>query len=100
MKTSDHSDLNDMRLCVDSTDKMLLSLLADRLDTCDIIGRLKEDMRLPTDQPEREARIIADLRREAQRLGLDPEFVRQLWTLILGESRARQNRQRRITSAT
>jgi chorismate mutase len=57
-------------------------------------------MRLPTDQPEREARIIADLRREAQRLGLDPEFVRQLWTLILGESRARQNRQRRITSAT
>jgi len=83
-----------MRSHIDLIDREIVRLLARRLEMATEIGRVKAVHGLPVRVPEREEELLAIIREEAERHGIRPEHVVELFELVLAESRAVQERMR------
>ncbi len=77
---------------IDRIDRDLVRLVARRLHNSVQIARIKAERGLPMRSPEREAELIEEARRDAVRLGMDPEYAAGLFALVLEHSRAAQRR--------
>lgn len=79
------SPLANLRTNIDSTDRALIALLAERFRLTQKIGELKRDMHLPAIDPEREAKLFAVIKQRAEAAGLNPVFTAKLWRVIIDE---------------
>lgn len=79
-----------LRSAVDRLDREIVRLLAQRLELALDIGRAKARRGQPIRSLRRESEVLADVRREAKGLGLDPAFAEQVFRVVLDESRRRQ----------
>ncbi len=75
---------------IDRIDREIVRLLAMRQQSSLEIGRLKAARGLKIRARAREEELIAEVRQEAERAGLDPHFVEELMELVLRSSRAAQ----------
>ena len=75
---------------IDRLDRELLRLIAYRLHRSVEIGKAKLDQGLSLHSPEREQELVEEARRDASRMGIDPEYAAELFELILRHSRAAQ----------
>lgn len=75
---------------IDDIDSQILSLLATRQTAVEKIVRLKKKHHVPVYHPAREEDLISKLRSEAKKACLEPDFLEDLYRIILRQSRVEQ----------
>jgi chorismate mutase / prephenate dehydrogenase len=75
---------------IDAIDSQILSLLARRQTQVEKVVALKKVHSIPVYHPAREEDLISKLRRQSQNSGLDPDFMEDLYRVILRQSRVKQ----------
>lgn len=84
-------DVGALRAHIQALDGELIRLLGRRFEEVRVLGELKAAVGMPIVDLAREAELRAHYRSEAERAGLDPEFVLALFTLVLERSRREQS---------
>jgi shikimate dehydrogenase len=79
------------RARIDEIDRGLLATLAERIRVAREIGPAKQALGLPVVRPERERELRAKHEAWAIENGLDPDYARALFDLVLERSRAEQS---------
>jgi chorismate mutase len=81
--------IEDLRSRIDVIDEQLVRLLNVRVACAVEAGRLKHEAGLPIYQPEREAQVLASVRRSATELSgpLEAEAVVRIFERIIDEAR-------------
>jgi 3-deoxy-7-phosphoheptulonate synthase len=79
-----------LRADIDLVDREIVRLLARRVKRAVEIAHIKVEESIPLRSPDREVDLLADVREEAERLGLDPKVVHRLFEEILEYSRFEQ----------
>ena len=82
-----------IRKNIDEIDSKILSLLAQRHDQVLKIVKLKKDHNAHVYHPAREEDLISKLRIQAAMAGIDPDFIEELYRIILRQSRVKQTDQ-------
>ena len=77
---------------IDRIDREMILLVARRLRRAIEIAERKREQGMPLRSPEREAELLAEVRSEAEQLGIDPEFVAALFDTVLEHTRRAQHR--------
>ncbi|MXP67779.1 bifunctional chorismate mutase/prephenate dehydrogenase [Pantoea sp. Aalb] len=80
-----------LRNQIDQIDKILLKLLAQRLDLVTKIGEVKRHYGLPIYDREREASMLALRRKEAQIIGISPDLIEDVLRRLMRESYTLEN---------
>ncbi|MFO7710922.1 MAG: chorismate mutase [Candidatus Woesearchaeota archaeon] len=83
-------NLDSIREEIESIDDDILRLLAKRMELAPVIGKYKKENGLAITQPEREKSLVAMHVKQGKELGLEPEFVKELYKLIMQEMRKKQ----------
>ncbi len=85
-----NTEILPLRANIDHIDSQILSLLAQRQDQVEQVVRLKKKHHMPVYHPAREEDLISELRTQAENAGLDPNFLEDLYRVILRQSRVKQ----------
>lgn len=78
--------IEELRKQIDRIDAELLDVLARRMEVSRQIGEYKRAHSMPVVQPGRYSDIVASRVKDAERLGMNPEFMRSLLSAIHEES--------------
>jgi chorismate mutase len=102
MKTSAEMELRlgALRERLESIDRNIVHLIAERVELAREIGREKTAAGLPTLDPSREVEIVGRAALEARQAGLDPEAVRDIAWRLVGLSRRAQQEDRSAAKAS
>ncbi|MBT3175787.1 MAG: bifunctional chorismate mutase/prephenate dehydrogenase [Desulfobacula sp.] len=79
-----------LRSQIDKIDCQILSLLAKRQGQVEEVVKLKKTHHIPVYHPAREEDLISKIRAQACKANLDPDFMEDLYRLILRQSRVNQ----------
>ncbi|MFP4423929.1 MAG: chorismate mutase [Candidatus Woesearchaeota archaeon] len=82
--------LESMREEIESIDEEILRLLGKRLELAVVIGKYKRDKGISIMQPEREKILVAKHVKQGKDLGLEPDFVEDIYQRIMQEMRRKQ----------
>lgn len=82
---ADCQTMAEVRAGVDAVDRDLVALLVQRFGYMDAAARIKADRGAVRDE-ERKAQVIANVRREADRLGLPSERLAAVWEELIEQS--------------
>ncbi len=82
--------LGDLRARIDILDRELIDILARRMKLCDEVGAIKKANNIPVLQPGRYRNLMERLVEEGNALGLNDDFLRNLFATIHEESVRRQ----------
>lgn len=82
---TDCQTMAEVRAGVDAVDRDLVALLVQRFGYMDAAARIKADRGAVRDE-ERKAQVIANVRREAERLGLPSERLAAVWEELIEQS--------------
>ncbi len=82
--------LDQLRDQIDSVDKQLVDLLAQRRRIVERVAEVKQQHDLPTSHPAREENLISTRRAQAAQAGLDPDYIEDLFRTVLRHSRVGQ----------
>ncbi|NNF64998.1 MAG: 3-deoxy-7-phosphoheptulonate synthase [Acidimicrobiia bacterium] len=77
---------------IDRIDREIIKLLRSRLMKSVEIGRIKAGRGLEIFSPDREAELLNEARDDAKTLGVDPDYVEQIFQTILDHSKAAQRK--------
>lgn len=83
-------DLERMRAEIDAIDLKVVELLAKRQQQVKKVMALKQAHQLPVYHPAREEDLIYARRQQAREAGLDPDYIEELYRIILRQSRVAQ----------
>lgn len=84
-------ELEQMRKKIDAIDQQVVDLLSKRQDQVKQVVALKKVHHLPVYHPAREEDLISSRRHQARTAGLDPDYVEELFRVILRQSRVEQS---------
>src|SRR5512138_3831502 len=87
---SNPGKLDALRDQIDSIDRRLVDLLAERRRVIDEVAKVKQQHDLPTFHPAREENLISARRAQAAAAGLDPDYVEDLFRTVMRHSRVGQ----------
>jgi chorismate mutase/prephenate dehydrogenase len=88
--TGPKPSLDHLRDQIDSIDKQLVELLAQRGRVVQQVIQVKQQHDLPTFHPAREENLISARRAQAKQAGLDPDYVEDLFRTVMRHSRVGQ----------
>jgi prephenate dehydrogenase len=77
---------HDLRSMVDRFDKQILTALGHRIEVVRKIGKLKASQSTPVIDPDRERRMMLQRNEWGKALGLPPEMIEELFTVIMRHS--------------
>ncbi len=83
------ADMAEVRAAIDTIDRKLVALIAERLHYIDEAARIKQQRHTVRDEP-RIADVLAKTRAEAERLGCDPEVVTAAYKALVEASIAHE----------
>ncbi len=86
-------ELDQLRQRIDAIDDRFVSLLAERRELVEEVIQLKKKYRLPVYHPAREENLISQRRKQGSSKELDPDFIEELFRLILHHSRVSQSQE-------
>lgn len=75
-----------LRARIDELDRQLVDVLAQRLDICHEVARLKEKSDTPIIQPQRVRDVLTGRRQWAIDRAVDPDFIEQVMRVVLAET--------------
>ena len=81
-----NEELENLRSSIDKTDQELITLLKRRMQLVSRVGEVKSRIGVPVYAPEREATMLANRRREAEKHGLSPQLIEDVLRRIMRES--------------
>jgi len=84
------AELDELRVQIDTIDRRLVELLAQRLQVVQQVTKVKQKHELPTFHPAREENLISARRAQAADAGLDPDYIEDLFRAVLRHSRVDQ----------
>jgi chorismate mutase / prephenate dehydrogenase len=84
------NNLTALRKNIDAIDRQIISLLSKRQAEVEMILALKKAHNLPVHHPAREEDLISDKRRIGIEIGLDPDYLEELFRCIMHQSRVEQ----------
>lgn len=79
-------DLSNFRSALDRIDAQLIELLGQRFDVCRKVANYKRLYDVPMMQPGRVQEVLNRNAELAESHSVNPEFVRELYTLVIGEA--------------
>lgn len=79
-------DLNNLRQKIDNIDAAILALLAERLEICRQVAKVKVEQSNSVIQPARVREVLTSRRQWAINDNVDPDFAEQLFRIILAET--------------
>lgn len=79
-----------LRTNIDKIDSQILSLLSQRQAQVEKVVQLKKKHHMPVYHPAREEDLISKLRTQAGKADLDPDFMEDLYRIIIRQSRIKQ----------
>ncbi|MBW2107329.1 MAG: bifunctional chorismate mutase/prephenate dehydrogenase [Deltaproteobacteria bacterium] len=82
--------LHKLRRRLDGIDDKIVALLSERQTEVEQIIAFKKAHSLPVYHPAREENLISRLRQQGRKVGLDPDFVEELYRRVLRQSRVEQ----------
>jgi chorismate mutase/prephenate dehydrogenase len=82
--------LEELRARIDCVDQQLVQLLAERLRIVTEVAAVKHQLDLPMFHPAREENLISTRRAQAEKAGLDPDYIEDLFRTVLRHSRVGQ----------
>ncbi len=82
-----------LRKKIDHIDSQILSLLSKRQAQVEKVVKLKKEHNIPVYHPAREEDLISKLRMEAEQADLDPDFMEDLYRVVIRQSRIKQTGQ-------
>jgi len=80
------ADLDDLRSRIDQLDGAMIAIVAERLAVCRQVAAVKEGSDTPVIQPARVRDVVITRRQQAIEAGIDPDFVEQLFRVLLTET--------------
>jgi chorismate mutase/prephenate dehydrogenase len=86
-------DLEQMRARIDAIDRQVVALLSKRQEQVRKVVALKKAHHLPVYHPAREEDLISARRQQAKTAGLDPDYVEEVFRILLRQSRVEQSGQ-------
>ena len=87
MSSADPSpELLALRDRIDELDRQLLEILAQRIDVCHEVARIKETTDTPIIQPDRVRNVVTSRRQHAIDIGVDPDFAEDIMRVVLSET--------------
>lgn len=89
-KAAFEKEILPLRTRIDQIDSQILSLMAQRMEQVQKVVSLKKEYHMPVHHPAREEDLIFKLRQQAKKADLDPDFMEDLYRVILRQSRVRQ----------
>jgi len=90
MPNNTEQKLEALRNKIDDIDRQIVSLLAKRQIEVEHVLALKKAHNLPVYHPAREENLISERRDQGGETGLDPNYIEELYRLILRQSRTEQ----------
>lgn len=84
--------LKKYRKKIDYIDKKIISLLANRMEIVDKVGKLKKKLDMDVVQSNRWGEVMSRLEREGDKMNLDVKFVNDIWNRIHEESISQQKK--------
>lgn len=84
--------LQDHRRRIDELDDRIVRLLVERYSIIEEVAVLKAEHAIPSVLPDRVAEVIDRNAASAAALGMDPELVRRIYTLMVDEACALEDR--------
>lgn len=79
----DCSTMAEVREGIDTLDRQLVDLLTLRASFIDRATQLKQGNGWPARIPDRVEEVVANVKREAEVKGLDPELIERLWRQLI-----------------
>lgn len=79
-------ELAALRERIDALDEQLVDILAQRLEICHEVARLKETLDTPIIQPQRVRDVITGRRQWAIDRAVDPDFIEDVMRVVLAET--------------
>ena len=76
-------DLPTIRQRIDAGDELMLHWLAERTFLVRMVGRIKHAEGKTLQASDREAEVFSKMRRECERLGLNGDYVSELWSTMM-----------------
>lgn len=86
-------ELAALRSAIDAIDHDLVAILKARQEQVDRVVALKRAHGLPVYHPAREENLVSEKRRTARAVGLDPDYLEDIFRRILRQSRVEQTAQ-------
>lgn len=80
------ADLADLRARIDRLDQALIDVVAERLAVCQEVADRKHESGASVIQPSRVRDVVTSRRQQAIEAGVDPDFVEQLFRVLLTET--------------
>ncbi len=82
--------LKDLRKNIDQIDSEIVSLITKRQKVVEAVVGLKKANDIPVYHPAREEDLISERRSQARKIGLNPDFVEEVFRIIIRQSRIKQ----------
>ncbi len=79
-------DIKTFRQEIDTLDQELIQILAQRFDICRQVAIYKRHVGMPMMQPDRVNAVKDRCSKLGEKHGVNPEFLRRLYELIINES--------------
>lgn len=89
-ESSFEADIKELRDRIDSIDEQILTLISKRFEQVQKVVALKKRHNMPVFHPAREEDLISRLRDQARTSSMDPDFIEELYRVILRNSRLHQ----------
>lgn len=83
--------LEPYRKQIDDLDHQLLELLKQRFDVIDLVSVIKQQHDIPAVLQDRVDEVRDNAVARAEEIGLDPAFIRDIWTQLIDTSCARED---------
>jgi chorismate mutase / prephenate dehydrogenase len=92
MEKNVKSALEQLREEIDDIDRHIVSLLAKRQRVVEKVVGLKNTHNIPVYHPAREEYLISSRRNQSSEIGLNPDFIEEIFRSIIRQSRIKQTR--------
>ncbi len=86
------SALEQLRIDIDDIDRQIVSLLAKRQSVVEKVVNLKNAHNIPVYHPAREEYLISNRRNQSREIGLNPDFIEEIFRSVIRQSRIQQTR--------
>lgn len=84
------TELEKLRKKIDQIDHDILSLLHERISQVILVAQTKKETGKEIYDPEREQIMMGIILKQAKTLGLNEDFIKNIWSQILADSRKQQ----------
>lgn len=93
MNPNDIPDMPTLREQIDALDARLMALMAERHALIDRAAQIKSGNGMPARIDERVEEVVANVRRHAGQLGLDPDLYDRIWRQLIDAAIDQEERQ-------